>query len=83
MAVTNPAAGPHNPAPPTRKDTAMPENTPAAPVIPDLVAYRIGDNPSVYFLEVWGWTPSDHDLIAALAGEWGVPNADVELVTSA
>lgn len=55
----------------------------AAPIIPDLVAYRIGDDPSVYFLEVWGWTPTDHDLTAALAKEWNVPNAAIELVTSA
>lgn len=61
----------------------MPENTAAAPIIPDLVAYRIGDEPSVYFLEIWGWTPSDHDLTAAIAEEHSVPNAAVELVTSA
>jgi hypothetical protein len=61
----------------------MPEPTPAAQIIPDLVAYRIGDEPSVYFLEIWGATPASHILAAAIAEEHDVPTAAIELVTSA
>lgn len=51
--------------------------------IPDrLVAYRIGTGDDVYVLPVWGEF-ENHALVAGLAAELDVPNADVHLLTPA